>query len=99
MFFLSGKIGTKGWGDDGPIETLGVDCIYTNSNVEGRVNAQSVLQLEKEDPTLETIHLLCTYMPYYVVGLFIQHAIAFIFQVRYLTFGYLTLSSRMILSL
>jgi len=39
LCILSGNIGTKGWGDDGLIKTLGVDFIYTNSNLEGRVNA------------------------------------------------------------
>ena len=68
---LLGKIGTKGWGDDGLIETLALDFIYTNSNLEGRVNAQSVLQLERYDPTLETMRPLRTYMPCCVVGLFI----------------------------
>ena len=71
IIHLSGKIGTKGWGDDGMIETLGVNCIYAKSNLEGRVNAQSVFQLVKYDPTLETMRPLCKYMPRCVIGLFI----------------------------
>ena len=59
LYVLSGKIVNKIFWED-EVERLGVHCVYTNSNLEGRTNVQYVERLENEGATEETIR------PFYI---------------------------------
>jgi len=48
---LSGKIIRKRVDKEDQIETFGQDCAYTNSNLVGKVNMQTLKRLEKEGAT------------------------------------------------